>query len=142
MSIRFGGATCVSLVSGIRVANFCAPHAYLFTDGTVLPAVESTLAMARVPEEKLEDRPMIKAPGGETLAKEIRWIRSIPDEVARDMKHLLDMKAEDGSKLIDVILVPTGWYPAWLSGGRAPSDRIRSGVKAGLKWRANEFGVE
>jgi hypothetical protein len=46
------------LSNGLRIANFSSPHPFLFTDGTIIPAVEDKLAkltMLDVEEQRVSN---------------------------------------------------------------------------------------
>ena len=87
-----------TLRNGLRIANFSSPHQFSFTDGTVLPAVDSDLA------QKL----MLETEETEIVShKENFSTISIRYGLSETVKEELEKWQEVNNKNdIDVVLIP------------------------------------
>lgn len=100
----------VTLSNGLRVANFSSPHAFTFTDGTVLPEVSDDESLRL----KVEPNPIVIEELDNYKTVNLSWALT-----SAIMWEMNDWEELHKSNEVDIVLCPLpmmvamSWNPAW-----------------------------
>jgi hypothetical protein len=94
-------APAVTLENGVRVANFSSPHAFNFTDGSVLPACDEARSRALSMDRNDEETPWTGPLFGVTAP-----IQQVKPKFVLNAATLLELEAAQQTWDVDIVLVP------------------------------------